>query len=324
MPKLLNLPLRIVLAAALPGALGGCAALPAQGSAAAAVAPADSVPLRPDLESRGVRRFVFAGWDGPVIPVWYYRPPGVDPAAPPLFVMHGVGRDADRYLAEWLDIARTERLLVVVPEFTRSGFPGAAGYNFGGVFDDQGRPRPRRLWAYSAIEPLFDAIRRREGLKARRYGLYGHSAGAQFVHRFVLLGSGLRMSRAVSANAGSYMLPTRAEKWPFGLSGAPAGAWNPRRAFAAPLTLLLGGADNDPAHQSLPRQPEAVRQGPHRLARGLAFHSAARAEAKRLATGFAWSCAIVPGVGHDNGRMTAFAAPLFSGRRPPGLQPCPG
>lgn len=309
----------LILAALSALVLGACAAQTPLPAASASAAPRE-VPAA--LAAQGVERFMFTDWPGAEIPVWYIRPAGTPADAPVAFVMHGLGRDAHRYIGEWTDIAKAENMVVVVPEFSRAAFPESADYNFGGVFDGEGRPRQRTSWSFSAIERVFDAIKAREGLTAPGYALYGHSAGAQFVHRFVLLGAGTRMQRAVAANAGSYMRPLAQDQYPFGLKGAPEGQWNAARAFAAPLTILLGDADNDPNHRSLPRQPGAVVQGPHRLARGLGFYQVARAEAARLGLPFAWRCALAPGVAHDNGGMAVYAAPILSGRESPGTLPC--
>lgn len=304
--------------------LGFSAPAFAQTALAPAAAPRVAPSTVPDeLAKKGVQRFVFSGWPGAPIPVWYLRPKGTPASARVLFVLHGVGRDADRYIGEWVDIATRAGIVIVVPEFTAAGFPGALGYNHGGLFTPEGAPRPRNVWSFSAIEPLFDAVKTREGLTAPGYAIFGHSAGAQFVHRLVLTGGGPRMEQAISANAGSYAMPTTATAWPFGMGGLPAGLWNPKAAFSAPMTLLLGTADNDPAHRSLPDQPEAKAQGPHRLARGLQFQETAVLEAKAAGVPLAWGCALAPGVGHDNGRMAPFAVAIVTGAaKPAPAAPC--
>lgn len=275
-----------------------------------------SSPAPAEAGIPGARRFIFAQWAGPPIPVWYLRPDSAKADAPVVFVMHGVQRDADRYLHEWVDVALQYNLVVVVPQFTTKEFPGARSYNFGATFAEDGREVPREKWSYSAIEPIFDAMRSIEGLTADRYWLFGHSAGAQFVHRFAMLGLDKRMAGAISANAGSYMLPTTQVHWPFGVDGAPGGKFDFARAFASPMIVLLGAADNDPNHSSLPHQPEADAQGPHRFARGQKFYSDARAAATRANVSFAWSCIVAPGVGHENGKMARFAVRLITGTRP--------
>lgn len=262
----------------------------------------------------GAKRFVFDRWAGPALPVWYLRPERTPANAPIVFVMHGVKRDADRYLIEWVETAREHGFVIVVPEFPSKLFPGANGYNFGGVFDDDGKERPQAQWSYSAVEPIFDAVREIEALKAPKYWLFGHSAGAQFVHRYAMLGLGKRMQGAISANAGSYMFATEDVQWPFGVAGAPGNHFDFVRAFTSPLVLLLGDADNDPAHPSLPHQPEADRQGAHRFARGQNFYAQARDAAKKDKSKLQWSCLIAPGVAHENGKMAEFAAAIIESR----------
>lgn len=299
----------MALAASL--SLLGCGQVSGQTPVTSAPArtPATATPApytAAELAARGVQRFVFADWGGPALPVWYLRTADTPADAPVLFVFHGVRRDADRYLGEWLDVAGREKLVIVVPEFTSSGFPGAAGYNHGNLVDVSGKAVPLAQRSFSLIEPLFDTLRRRENLTRSQYWLFGHSAGAQFVHRFIMTGHAKRMERAVSANAGSYMYPDARYRWPFGTGGLPEGIWVPEAAYATRMTILLGTADNDPNYPSLPREPEAMAQGPHRLARGKAFFKAARADAAKRGIAFAWDCALAPDIGHDNRGMAPF------------------
>lgn len=296
---------------ALGTTLVGCASpsevTSAERKPAAAPVVAQSEPSIP-----GAKRFVFDRWAGPALPVWYLRPEGTPASAPIVFVMHGVKRDADRYLSEWVATAREHGFVVVVPEFTSKAFPGANGYNFGGVFGEGDEEQPRSQWSYSAIEPIFDAVRGVEGLTSTKYWLFGHSAGAQFVHRYAMLGMGQRMYGAISANAGSYMFPTEEVRWPFGVAGTPGGHFDFDRAFSSPLVLLLGDADNNPAHPSLPHQPEADSQGPHRFARGQNFYAQARDAATKAKWKLKWACMIAPGVAHENDKMAAFAAAIIT------------
>ncbi|MFN7611413.1 MAG: alpha/beta hydrolase, partial [bacterium] len=60
----------------------------------------------------------------------------------------------------------------------------ALNYNLGGVLDREGKPRPRQLWSYSSIGPLFAWFVAQERLTANTFDLFGHSAGGQFAHRF--------------------------------------------------------------------------------------------------------------------------------------------
>ena len=271
-------------------------------------------PVAATADTGGPAPFMFDGWAGPVLPVWYALPEKVTPETPVVMVMHGVGRDADRYRDEWAGLARDHDLIVIVPTFSNADFPGADGYNTGHFAERDGTPRPRNLWSYAAIEPLFDHVRQRFGTQVPRYTLYGHSAGAQFVHRFVMLMPEARIEQAIAANAGWYMMPDLATAFPYGAKGAPVSAETLKAALGKPLTVLLGTADTDTAHPNLRTTAEANRQGPHRYARGLAFHAAGRDAAARMDAPFGWRVEIVPGVAHSNGQMAQAAANLIAAR----------
>jgi poly(3-hydroxybutyrate) depolymerase len=291
--------------------------------AACLVAGKATAQAEPDLQALATR-WSFTDWAGPAVGMWTYTPDGVARSAPVIMVLHGVNRDADRYFAEWADLARTRGFSLIVPEFDRTGFPGAVNYNQGRVFaDETGRVvRPRGEWSFSVLDRLFAAWRRRQGASTQRFHLYGHSAGSQFVHRAMLASPPRRVARIVAANAGFYTFPATDRAWPFGVKDTPFGERDLRRWLMQPMQVLLGTADNDPAHRSLNRDPGAMEQGAHRLARGEAFFAAASALAARRAWRFGWSKSYAPGIDHNNGLMAPFAADLLLGK--PGLPGTPG
>jgi poly(3-hydroxybutyrate) depolymerase len=271
----------------------------------------DAAPAAPALGA-GDGTFIFAGWAGPPLKVWYHRPETVAANTPVLFVMHGVKRDADRYRDQWSALARERGFILVVPEFDPQHFPGARSYNLGNVFDESGQPVPREQWSFAALEPLFDTVRKTTGTQVATYDLYGHSAGAQFVHRYLMYVPEARVGRAIAANAGWYTMPVRDVAFPYGLAGSGVDDASLRGALQRPLTILLGTADNDPQHESLRRTPEAQAQGPHRLARGEAFVAAGRRAAAERGIASGWTLQRVDGVVHDNAGMAGPAAELLA------------
>jgi poly(3-hydroxybutyrate) depolymerase len=237
------------------------------------------------------------------ITVWLYAPPGTMPQTPVVFVMHGVARDGERYLADWIPHAQANKFLLVVPEFSKEQFPGDEGYIYGNTVDKAGHALPRALWSFSVVEPVFDAVKARTGNRTERYRLYGHSAGAQFVQRFVYFVTAARVERVVSANAGWYMLPDLSVAFPYGLKNTPVTEADLRHALALPMTVLLGTADIDPVRHT----PESDAQGPHRFARGNFFYARAEEAAKKFQLPFAWRLATAPGIDHSDERMAPFA-----------------
>ncbi len=244
------------------------------------------------------------------IRVFAHRPSRWQAGDPVAVILHGTNRDADRYLRNWVEPAEEAGILVVVPEFTQAKFPKRSFYNFGNVVDEEMRLRPREQWSFRVVDDAFAAARRAFGAQRERFALYGHSAGAQFVHRYLLMAEASRAELIVSANAGSYTLPTRQSNFPWGLANAAVTNDELKRAFARPVVLLLGENDSDPMHPNLPSDPEARAQGPHRLARGRHFHATAQAVATELGVPLRWRVQVVPGVGHSDRGMAPVAMQL--------------
>jgi poly(3-hydroxybutyrate) depolymerase len=255
------------------------------------------------------------------MPVWFHRPSGWTSSGTVVVVLHGVQRDADRYRDEWRALAERHAALLLVPEFGREKFPGTRWYNFGNLQDDAGAATPPEAWSFHAFDRVVAAAMRLAGAASpgasgadrAGYVLYGHSAGAQFVHRFLLLTGAPAAETVVIANSGSYTLPVTDRPFVEGLGGTAADPATLRAVFARPVQLHLGEADTDPNHPSLPRQPWAVAQGSHRFARGWHFFDTARRAAAAMGAPFAWRVVTVPGVGHSNAGMAEAAAPLILG-----------
>jgi len=255
-------------------------------------------------------QFRFADWAGPPIRVFVTRPVGLAPGRPVVFVMHGVRRNADDYRDQWHDLAREHDFLLVVPEFNDRDFPGVRSYNLGNVLDGDGKPVDASRWSYSAIEAIFDAVHRRFSMTTERYSLYGHSAGSQFVHRFIFHVPDARVSQVVTANAGWYMMPDYEQDFPYGLRGSVVSRENLASALQLPVTVLLGDQDILTDQANLRRTPEAMAQGRHRLERGHSFFDAAKGQAAQLGVPFNWQIELVEGADHDN-RLMAPAAIQF-------------
>ena len=255
----------------------------------------------------------FEGMPGITMRAHYLRPDGYRPDAPILMVLHGVKRNADWYRDAWRDLSDREGFLVLAPEFDRNRFPGGRSYNRGNMRAKGGTSVPQRDWSFNAVEALFDAARDWTGSTRQGYLMFGHSAGAQFVHRIITFMPVLRLERAVAANAGWYTMPDEQQLYPYGLQGVGLTAAQRRTAFGRKLTVMLGDADDDPDHRHLHNTPAAKRQGAHRYARGLTYFERAKAAAYRVGVPFAWSLEIVTGAGHSTHDVKEEAAAILLG-----------
>ena len=232
--------------------------------------------------------------------VFYYVPEHVEPDSRVLIALHGLDRAASEFRDVF--IASSERLgkVVVVPEFDNDAFPSVYAYNYGNVVT----PPPnsefhdRSAWNFGIIDRLFLSIKEMMGVGSERFDLYGNSAGSQYVLRYIALTQAPMLQKAISSNSGIYMLPDLAVDYPSGMGGIDLDKENLRRYLSRPLHILLGDADIDAAASDLPRSPEALAQGPHRLARGLWHYNHCKDLAKQLGVDLAWTVEVVPGAGH--------------------------
>ena len=288
---------------ALIGGLAGLAALPAPARA-----------LEP-----GSHRLAFtepAGATAEPMAVFCHMPAAWRADGRVVVVLHGLPRTAELFRDQWRDLAEAGRFLLLVPEFSRSKFPGTRWYNFGNVLDDLGQPVARAEWSFFALNRVVQAAMRAAGATRPGFSIYGHSAGAQFLLRYLMLTGAPLAETVVIANAGAYILPRSDRPYPEGLGGVAVAAEVRAEMFRRHVVLLLGEADTDPDHATLPRQPWAMAQGTHRFARGWYFFDTMRLSAEAQGALFTWRVATVPGVGHSNSGMARYAAEhLFRGAR---------
>ena len=239
------------------------------------------------------------------ITVHTHRPSRCVAACPILFVMHGNTRNAAAYRDHWVPWADTLGLMVLAPEFNRRDWPGSRSYNQG----DMAAQADPAMWSYSVVEHLFDAVRTTHA----HYLIFGHSAGAQFVHRLLMALPNNRARLAMIANAGWYTLPEWREgraayPWPHSLLRARVGENAAAALLRKPVWLLLGESDTGTADADLDQAPGSQAQGPNRLSRGLYYLDQVQGLARELQFPLPWTLIRVPGVGHDAKGMTDAAA----------------
>jgi hypothetical protein len=252
---------------------------------------------------------------GPVT-IYTYRPDSASSDSPVWVVMPGTRRDPARHLAfdyydTWRPLADRYGAILLVPEFTSDKWPGAATYNLGNVRGRHLEEKPWRQTSFYVVEEAFRMAARSLGTHRRKFSMFGHGAGAQFIQRYVLH-SGCRMiDRAVAANPGWYLVPDHEFPFPFGLRGAPISKTTLHNAFDCNFTLLLGTGDVN--YAGMRNDPAALAQGRTRYQRGLFFFPRARAIAGGIGAPFGWRMKEVPGVGHEAARMAPAGAALLAG-----------
>ena len=253
--------------------------------------------------NEGAGTFVFSDYAAGArqsIRVFYFRPR--KPVRDVRFViaMHGLDRAASDFRDVLINQAEQTGQIVLVPEFDVEAFPDVYAYNYGNVklaLPDEAIV-PRNLWNFGIIDRLFRHVRTTIGSDRETFGLFGNSAGSQFVLRYLALTEAAAVDLAVASNCGTYMLPDLSIDYPIGMGGIGLNENYLRRYLRQPLTILLGDADTNSAAFDLPRDETAMAQGPHRLARGLWHFDHCKQVAKKLDAPFRWKLEIAPGAGH--------------------------
>jgi pimeloyl-ACP methyl ester carboxylesterase len=240
-----------------------------------------------------------------------YRPVNFTPDSPVVLVLHGMKRNGDEYRDFWVPAADRHGLLIVAPTFSDAAYPGAETYNNGHVLAADGTVRPPQEWGYAVPARIFGYLREAGITRRSQAHFFGHSAGGQFGHRMASTQPLDAFAEIAVGNPGWYTLPSLDRPFTEGLGGIGLGEAALLRLLAYPLLILAGEQDIETSGPSLPAQPAAVAQGPHRFARAKNYLTAGHAEAARRGVPCRWRLVTVPHIGHDGDVMSRVAASLW-------------
>jgi hypothetical protein len=273
-----------------------------------------SLFLTLSINAQEVGSFDFTSSAKITVPVYYSAPEVVNDKTRLVVVMHGRQRNAETYRDQWTQSSKELNLLVVVPEFSEEAFPGVFGFNYGNVFSQTLAPVEKDLQAFSIVKPLVDKVTSDYKI-SNKWGIYGHGAGAHYVHRLVLHEPDLSYTLAIAANLGWYLTPQDID-WPFGLRNSSISDDDLKKSYSRYFLLLLGKSDlstkpNTPYVASIFDKVSA--QGVHRLERGRNFFKQSIQKARSMDVFLKWGMVEVPTKdGHSNTQqMVPYAAELF-------------
>ena len=240
------------------------------------------------------------------IKVWTYKPQEWQSGNKIVFVMHGGGRNAEDYLNAWIEIAQKNNVLIVAPEFENKFAKYITNdYQEGNLFTFFGTRNPKKEWAYTVIENIFNHIKSINTITNENYDIFGHSAGGQFVHRMILLMPEARIRTAISANSGFYSLPKENLEFPYGFKNTEIDLKPElKKAYKKRLIILLGELDNDPSLGTFRTTDLAMEQGAYRLERGANFYKANKELKNKNNWEFNWTIDTIKNVGHDYKKMS--------------------
>jgi hypothetical protein len=247
--------------------------------------------------------FPYASSGNPDILVHFVAPKTLSPRTRFLIVLHGASRNSDDYCNYWRKWTIKNDTLVVCPRFDERNWPDGRGYNRGNVFADENDTRlnPESRWAYTVVDKLHGYGRGAFGISDEQYDLWGHSAGGQFIHRFLLFKPNAKVRLAMPANPGWYLVPDPNVAYQCGpkhpqLTFTPDHLLTWSRLNAV---LFRGTLDTDPNDPETGGCMDA--QGRGRFARAGYFFNTM----KTFNPNTTWRLMDVPGVAHDGEAMAA-------------------
>ena len=250
-------------------------------------------------------KFTFTSWNKPDLDVFYHLPKIIDNDTKVLFVVHGNTRNADDYLNSWIRLTKDKNIAIFAPHFKRSSF---ISFNTLQMSTSSGKIRTDTdLYLHNSIDTLFKYIKAKFKLNDKLYDIYGHSAGAQFVHRYLLMSDNPSVNKAVAANAGWYTFLNGAD-FPYGVKNPPISLTdsNVKKFLSTNLYILIGTNDID-VDSSINKSKGAQKQGINRLQRAKNFFTYTESIVEQNNLEFKWKYKAVPGAPHSNKVMSKAA-----------------
>jgi pimeloyl-ACP methyl ester carboxylesterase len=264
--------------------------------------------LAPYAGATEIKQTTYAYWDKPDVEIFYITPKKIDKDTQLLFIIHGNSRNAEDYISAWIPYISNKNIIVVAPQFNKNSFR----YFFlleSATSSGKINNNPDN-YINNSISSFFNFFQSKFSLSTNKYKMFGHSAGAQFTHRYMLLSNDRRISNAVIANAGWYTF-LNGNNFPYGIKNSPIDISSDHiKWFMSNKTSLLIG-NNDINLKSVNSSKGAQRQGITRVDRAESYFNSLINISDNNNIPFRWSYKVVDKVDHDYLKMTPVAAKIL-------------
>jgi len=266
------------------------------------------------------------------ITIYYHRPKNMTSNSKILMVIPGAGRNGDSYRDSWVETSEKHSVLILSPSYPEKNY-SYGDYHLGGIVKDLNLNKgvtfkknsnqvlmdedivefnintDASQWIYNDFDRIFKVAKNSIKSKQQKYDMFGHSAGGQILHRFVLMHPNSKADRILASNSSTYTLIDFETTFPFGIKDITLNKKSLKKALKKNLILFLGELDNEYEKGGrMLRSKTADKQGTHRLARGNYFYKNSLETANRLNVKFNWKLIVVPDIGHNQKKMAKAAA----------------
>ena len=260
-------------------------------------------PIIPAEINVGNGMFIFS-FNNIDVEVFYHVPVSYSSSSKIVFGLHGGSRDAEGLRDNMIQKSVDYNFILIAPKFSSSDFSLGDGYNLGNVYVDGDNPSTNTLndeneWSFSIIEPLFDSVKSSLSIENDKYNLFGFSAGAQFVHRFIQFKPNTRFDKVVAGAAGWYTVPDYSIPFPYGYENSILNSTSLNNLLTSDLYIQVGALDNNPNSTGLRHNEYADAQGLNRVTRAVHFFETGQNIAESSNYNFNWSLHIIQGAGHN-------------------------
>lgn len=254
----------------------------------------------------------YAPFSNRPVDVHYYIPFSGDCSNMPIIFVFQGGDRGYRYLLDaWMKEAEAKRFMVFIPQFDLDSYP-VCDYQEVGIMDKKHQQliEPEATTP-PLIDKIFEFVKQHTLTKRNTYRIYGHSAGGQFVHRFMLFHDSPYVDRAVIGSPGWYTFPDSTQNFPYGVKNVPYITKERIRSYFSKDIILQLAAGDTIRESFLRKTPQAEAQGRNRVERGECFYQFAQTLSHHEGMPFRWRKVIVDGVGHQSVESGMAAIPLL-------------
>lgn len=253
---------------------------------------------------------------------FFYVPDEIETLTDIVVIIHGTpvkNKSAEEtalsYIERWVSFADEHGVVLIAPSFNEENFSSKHGEledkmtGYRGLFGREIGANEWVLRIVKAYRPLFSDA-------GNKISLYGHSAGGQFVSRFVMVHPDA-VNKAVITSAATYPQPKEDIEWPFGMGELQAEIeWDENtlvqenvipekkkwlEATQIPLTVIIGL--NDTAEQ--PERPGQKGKTRKTIGRNWVQDMKEFAEENEMVC--EWEVELIPGVGHGDSGLVSYA-----------------
>ncbi len=260
------------------------------------------------VSSSEIKQVTFAYWDKPDVEIFYITPEQINKDTKVIFVMHGNSRNAEDYLSAWIPHVLNKNVIVAAPQFTKTDF---RYFFLLEMAESSGKiNNNKNEYINNSISLFFNYMKSKFSLSTQTYSMFGHSAGAQFTHRYMLLSKDQRISNAVIANAGWYTFITN-DEFPYGIKNSPISISNEqiKWVMSNKVNLLIGSEDI--GSKSVNSSKGAKLQGITRVDRANNYFNSLITSAEDKNYAFRWNYKVLDNVDHDFKKVTPYAANIL-------------